>query len=910
MKRGSIARRVVAVFALLMTLEVLATALVLYVQRESGGALAEADARAEILHEQTRVGRALAAMQSAQRGFVITGDPSELQHFNEHWRRYERAAARVVRLIDDAEQRERFDRLQRLVADWREHGSAPVLEGRRAGRDVVDPMTRESIPRFERINAELQAFEDRQDALTRQASVTARTHVDRATTILLSTAAVSMVVLVAVIVATRRTILGPLAALSASARGLEAGDYSVTLPSAPPDEIGALVDAFADMRSAVAARQTQVASAHTEVLAIINTAAGLSQKFWTSASAHAELLAVINTMPAALVIMNHDGSIRLQNRAADLLLGRPPVNTGERVAYWRRMSVRDQATGSMRRLSRAPIQMLESASIAGQEIQIEQPDGSAAVVLMSSARLSAKTGNGSGVVAAFQDITRLRELDRLKDDFVAIVSHELRTPLTAMRGSLQLLLADDQAVPDADNRELVTVALRSCERLVRIINDMLDVAKMEAGKLCLRRKRVATEDIIRSSIVDVQPLASQAGVHFTVDVPADIPAVLADPDRLMQALVNLLSNAVKFAPAQSAVTVSAREEGDVVALSVRDRGKGIPPENLARLFQKFEQLDGTGTRRVGGTGLGLTITKAIIEEHGGTIAVDSMVGEGTTFTLRLPRATGEAARDERAVTAPVAPLPFLAARKILIVEDDEETRLELRRSLEASGFGTVEAATGPTAVERALHDKPDVIALDLMIADGDGWWVLDRLQTNPFTAAIPVVVVTGTGKDAPVSAAPIIRKPFDGAELVTHVHKVLNGQAHARVLVAGHDNEVRHMLRKALQRQGDEVVEAGDGRQALDRIAKRVLDLAIVDLHMPSVHGHDIIRALRNPSIQRPIPIIVVSGSSGEPQTLRCLELGANVFMAKPPDAVALAREIERLVKADRARHLLATSAR
>jgi PAS domain S-box-containing protein len=235
------------------------------------------------------------------------------------------------------------------------------------------------------------------------------------------------------------------------------------------------------------------------------------------------------------------------------------------------------------------------------------------------------------------DISDRREISRMKDEFVSVVSHELRTPLTSMKASMQLLLADDDELSHDEGRELLTVALNNTERLVRIINDMLDVAKIEAGRLELKRRASAPAELVQMAVLNVEHLARTTSIHLATAVAPVLPHVMVDPDRLVQALVNLLSNALKFAPRNSTVTVGAESPlFGTLRFWVHDSGKGIPPDQLARLFHKFQQLDSSDARRVPGTGLGLAITKALVEQHGGRVGVSSRPGEGTTFYFTLP----------------------------------------------------------------------------------------------------------------------------------------------------------------------------------------------------------------------------------------------------------------------------------
>lgn len=230
---------------------------------------------------------------------------------------------------------------------------------------------------------------------------------------------------------------------------------------------------------------------------------------------------------------------------------------------------------------------------------------------------------------------RLAVVSRMKDEFVSVVSHELRTPLTAIKGSLQLLVDGD--IDDASDRDkLQRAALSNSERLIRLVNDILDISKIEAGGLQLRRAPVAPYELATTAARSIAQVAAAARVEVTVEAAGDLPAIDVDADRIVQALVNLISNAVKFSPGNAAVDVRVSRDARGVRFAVTDRGPGIPSESIGRLFRKFSQLDNSDARRVSGTGLGLAISKGIVEEHGGHITVESTPGAGSTFTIELP----------------------------------------------------------------------------------------------------------------------------------------------------------------------------------------------------------------------------------------------------------------------------------
>jgi signal transduction histidine kinase len=281
---------------------------------------------------------------------------------------------------------------------------------------------------------------------------------------------------------------------------------------------------------------------------------------------HARLQATIATVPAALVISEApSGRVIMQNRAADELVGREPDDEGERAKYWEGFSATFRDGTPCPLDEWGPRRALRGAVVVGQELVIRKPDGRAVPILVSAAPLRDDEQRITGAVAAFQDITNLYEVDRLKSEFVSVVSHELRTPLTSIKGALQLLLAE-LPLHDPDHRTLMDVALSNTERLIRIINDILDFSKIEAGKLELAPRPCEPAELVRLSLQSVQQIAEGASVSIRSVMQDGVPKVMADPDRTIQAIVNLLSNALKYAPPASEVTLDVYKiEGNQVA---------------------------------------------------------------------------------------------------------------------------------------------------------------------------------------------------------------------------------------------------------------------------------------------------------------------------------------------------------
>jgi PAS domain S-box-containing protein len=615
MRPLSIRARVTGTMALLVLMGAIEIAIQAYMSGQTAKAFDEQARTAEVQLHQERGAVALSSMQAAHRGFLITRDPEEARAFEERRTAFEAEAAALKNLIVDPEQTERLARIESLAEDW--IGSArSVLEEARRGNDASARLTQESAPRFAAIRTEGAAFSRRQAELT----AAARRRLQTTSVWLTAVRLLAIVLIIGSLVAANRNVFRPLSALADAARRLAGGDYDTPLPPRRENEVGDLVGAFGEMRDAVHERQAAVDKAHQGLKAT-----------------HRELLATIDMVPSAILILDRDAGVRLQNRSATHLLGEAPQDATERRAYWQRFVFRSPSGHKLALRNIAPARAIAGAEIDGEELDVERPDGTRVVIVVGAVPLRDDRGEVTGAVVGFQDITRLRELDRVKNEFVAIVSHELRTPLAAIRGSLQLIL-DADGVPDDDNLDLMQVALKSCDRLVRIVNDMLDISKIEAGKADFRMATIDPLAPARQAVDGVQGVARTAGVEIRIEATAP-PSITGDVDKLTQALVNLLSNAVKFSPRGSAIVLAIHEQARAVVFSVTDSGPGIAAEDLGKLFQKFQQLKESATRRTGGTGLGLAITKGIVGEHRGHISVRSEIGKGTTFTFTIPRAT-------------------------------------------------------------------------------------------------------------------------------------------------------------------------------------------------------------------------------------------------------------------------------
>ena len=343
--------------------------------------------------------------------------------------------------------------------------------------------------------------------------------------------------------------------------------------------------------------------------------------------------AILDTAPSLIMVLDASGHVVRFNRTCEDLSGLPMGEVAGR-AIWELPFLLDEDRQGIR--NGIP-QLAESLAPVNLDRTWIGKSGGRYVIAWTVMALRGQSDAPSYLIGIGSDVTMTRELERLKSQFISMVSHELRTPLTSIRASMQLLIADEMT-GNNDADQLVRVALSNADRLIRIVNDILDMSKIEAGEMLVRPRPTGLRAILDDSVRSVAGFARDAGV--TIAPPSgDLPDVLADPDRSVQILVNLLSNAVKHAPTGSTVEVMADRIGSMIAVAVRDHGPGIPAHKVNFIFEPFTQLDGSDTRRIAGTGLGLTIARTLAEKQGGMIRVSSREGEGATFTLTLPLAT-------------------------------------------------------------------------------------------------------------------------------------------------------------------------------------------------------------------------------------------------------------------------------
>jgi len=461
---------------------------------------------------------------------------------------------------------------------------------------------------------------------------------------------------------------------------------------------------------------------------------------------------------------------------------------------------------------------------------------------------------------------RAEDANRTKSGFLANMSHELRTPLNGILGYSEMMMeeagdrGEEHLIPDLQKINAAG------KHLLALINDILDLSKIEAGKMELYVETVDLKSVLDDVVTTITPIVTKNGIEFEVYCASDLGIVRVDVTRLRQVLFNLLTNAAKFTEKGKVSLHVSRETADGLSwtvIRVADTGIGIAPEQMQKLFQAFSQADASTTRRYGGTGLGLVISRQICRLMNGDISFKSEPGKGSTFTARLPlervHYSGEEA--EPPAAAEPARLPVAGSNTVLIIDDDQSARELLQRLLEKEGFLIYCARDGDEGLQLARKLRPAVITLDVLMPRLDGWAVLRTLKADPLVADIPVVlasIIDNKEMGYALGAADYLTKPIDRERLVTTMAKYRrNGTA--SLLLIEDELQTRQMVRRALENEGWTVAEANSGSVALERIRESKPDLILLDLLMPEMNGFDFVDELHADQHWRSIPIVVLT---------------------------------------------------
>jgi signal transduction histidine kinase/DNA-binding response OmpR family regulator/HAMP domain-containing protein len=741
-------------------------------------------------------------------------------------------------LFDDAAQRA----VDAYTADQRVIGNSLVAEARLHGQQVDAALAQ--------LNAALAVQAQAARSLVVKRSATA-TEVSR----IVVAAAVILAVLLTLLVL--RSILVPLRRLVTAIEGISRGDMDVTLPAASGDELGAMTQAMVLFRESQSERQRLAAEAEAQRQILADAIASIQEGF-----------ALYD--PADRLVLQNATYIALHEGLRDIAI---PGTSFEQV-------LREAAA---RGIVEVPSDDIEGW-VAMRLNRRKTPRGPLEMRFGERwVRMTERRTHEGGTVAVYTDITDIKqrevELERargeaeqanqVKSEFLANMSHELRTPLNAIIGYSQILQEDAE---DEGNTSAVA-DLKKIEsagnHLLGLINDILDLSKIEAGKMEVFIETIGLPALAEDVRLMVEPLAAKNGNALTVTCAPGLSSMECDVTKVKQSLLNLLSNASKFTK-NGRVTLDIRPDpaSGHILFAVSDTGIGMTEAQQARLFQAFNQADNSTTRKYGGTGLGLAITRSFARMLGGDVTVRSAPGAGSVFTLSLPAmpvtpaGAGPAALDAEPAGAPRAE----ALATILVTDDDPASRRIIGAHLAREGYRVVYASSGAEAIEMARQERPDAITLDIMMPQVDGWSVLRSLKADPELAPIPVVLVSLTadrGLGFALGAAAVLTKPVDRAELAAALREHCASVEHPSVLIVEDDPSISQLTERTVERLGLLPALAENGREALDWLeVNPVPQLILLDLLMPVMDGFEFLRHLRARADWRDIPVLVLTAKN------------------------------------------------
>ncbi|MAQ19336.1 MAG: hybrid sensor histidine kinase/response regulator [Sandaracinus sp.] len=449
---------------------------------------------------------------------------------------------------------------------------------------------------------------------------------------------------------------------------------------------------------------------------------------------------------------------------------------------------------------------------------------------------------------------------RLKSQFLANFSHEIRTPLNGIVGYVDLLTREEGSRLTAHGRRDLRTVRRNAKTLLALINDILDLSKIEAGQVDIVEEHVDLRTIADDCAATVSEILQGKDVAVEVDVADAASSLVTDGLKMRQIILNLMSNAAKFTEVGE-INVQARAHGADLELVVEDTGVGISPEDLPNIFEKFRQVDGSRTRTKGGTGLGLAIVKELAHLLGGTLDVESTLGRGTTFKLRFPKMVSDAVAKKSSSPVDDWAMPAPGTYTVLVVDDDPMIQQLAKRELETSGFGVLLAGDGVEALKTMRERRPNAVLLDLRLPRLDGWSFLNRVKSDAELRTTPIVILSveeERAKGYALGAYEYLVKPVEPNVLSDVVKRAVSQGGGNNVLVVDDDADTRELVKRRLESEGFNVQTASNGRDALLHIRHDPPALMVLDLVMPEVDGFEVLERVRLAG--QTFPIVVFTG--------------------------------------------------
>ena len=711
-----------------------------------------------------------------------------------------------------------------------------------------------------------------------------------------------------------RSITRPLHALHKGTEMIAEGDFDYKVGTRAKDEIGQLSRAFDKMTQSLSNSMTSVDRLNKEIdeRKLAEAASRASEEKFSIAFHSSPSIVAITTIKDGKFIDVNDSFTRITGYSLEEVRASSTTKLG----LWVNPEDRTQMLQILK----------EQGRVDGEEFSFRMKSGEMRTWLFSAEPID--VSGTPCLITMAADITerkqmeqqiqkhieelqfandKLMELDRMKDAFLSTVSHELRTPLTSIKSFAEILLTYDE---DKDTqKEFLTIINDESDRLTKLINDFLDLSKIEAGRMQWETVELSLTPVIKQAINITQAIAKEKDLKVSFTETPGLPNVSCDKDRLVQVVTNLLSNAIKFTPDKGKIVVKTevvagkgKKEVDMLVVSVSDRGIGIAPEDLGAVFEKFKQVGDTLTDKPKGTGLGLPISKEIIEHYEGEIWVESQPGKGSTFSFSLPVVQQT---EEAKVTEPcddeeevVEVIKSKRGKKILVVDDEENIRRFLSHELKKKGYTVFEAANGKEALDKAREYCPDLITLDVQMPDISGFDVTSVLKNDNDTKDIPILilsVIEDKDRAYKLGVNDCMTKPVNNDELLNKVNQLIN-KNNKNILVVDDDKSLVKSVRYHLERRGYLISSAYDGKQALEMVGKNRPDLIILDIMMPNVNGYEVIKTLKANPDTASIRIVLMTGIEIDGGRVKALSIGATDYILKSGDFNKLYETVDNIL--------------
>ena len=494
---------------------------------------------------------------------------------------------------------------------------------------------------------------------------------------------------------------------------------------------------------------------------------------------------------------------------------------------------------------------------------------------------------------------QVEEANRLKSEFLSNMSHELRTPLNSVMALSRVLIMQTKEKLSEEEANYLEIIERNGKQLLALINDILDLSKIEAGRMDFSPRLFSIKSTIETITESLEPLAEEKGVEITQQIPEDLPRIESDESRVHQILQNIIGNGVKFTN-KGSVAVSVSSDTEKVYIEVKDTGIGISNKDLPYIFEEFRQVDGSSSRPFEGTGLGLTIAYKAAKMLGGDISVESTPSKGTTFKITLPvEWEGIAAVYEPITERPLSETIRAGRKTILIVDDEPNVVAMISEYLTGEGYNTITATSGRKALELAETHRPFAITLDVIMPEMDGWEVLQNLKKNPVTADIPVIIVSVSDDRETgfaLGAVGSITKPFTRDALIIEINKIGRPRPHSIMVVDDNETDLREIAR-VIEKEGIKAVLADSGSNCVEMLKEDLPDILVLDLMMPEMDGFEVLDRVRTNPKTGNLPVIIVTAKDLTFEDRKRLKGSVSSILAKSDTtSKALLEEIKKIL--------------